>query len=258
MARIQRPGARIIGTKREWEKNNRYVLPDAVPIMILWPFSAIRLVYELEDTGPPLERDALADPFAVQGEFRTAFMSRLASNLKKQKGFKIKIEGRRQGYNRAGSAAAQGNLWNLQTERIGRFAAEHGKSHSIETQARVPAFRITVNDRLQPGERFITVAHELAHIFCGHLGGCTSPSNRQDDEGGWPDRRHVGVSEREIEAEATAFLVAARAGLVANSARYLAAHASGADMKQVSVELVARAAARIERLSNIHYGRMVF
>jgi hypothetical protein len=53
MARIQRPGAHVIATEREWHSVGRFVLPDAVPIMILWPFRPIRFVYELEDTGPP-------------------------------------------------------------------------------------------------------------------------------------------------------------------------------------------------------------
>ena len=71
----------------------------------------------------------------------------------------------------------------------------------------LPSFRITVNDRLQPSERFVTLAHELGHIFCGHLGACTSRTGK-DEESGWPDRRSVGRHEKEVEAEATAYLVA--------------------------------------------------
>ena len=55
----------------------------------------------------------------------------------------------------------------------------------------LPSFRITVNDRLQPSEQFVTLAHELGHIFCGHLGACTSRTGK-DEESGWPDRRSVG------------------------------------------------------------------
>jgi hypothetical protein len=94
MARIQRPGARVIATEREWKSIGRYVVPDAVSIMILWPFSPIRMIYEAGDTGPPL--DDLNDIFAVRGEFRPAFLSKLTLNLKKQKTFKITIEARRQ------------------------------------------------------------------------------------------------------------------------------------------------------------------
>jgi len=110
MAYIQRPGARAIASELEWQSIDRYVLPDAVPIIILWPFSPTRFVYELLDTGPLLPRDSISDPFAAKGEFKAATLSTLASNLKKQKAFRISIEPRRQGYDYAGSAAAQGVL----------------------------------------------------------------------------------------------------------------------------------------------------
>ena len=95
MARIQRPGAKVIATQHEWQREKRYVLPDAVPVMILWPFSPIKYVYEIADTGPPLEQDPERDPFAVEGNFRPACLSKLMASLRKQKHFKVKIEARR-------------------------------------------------------------------------------------------------------------------------------------------------------------------
>src|SRR5215212_8894439 len=68
MAYIQRPGAYVIASEHEWQVVGRHVSPDAVPIIILWPFSPIRFVYELEDTGPPIDRDAINDLFVVKGE----------------------------------------------------------------------------------------------------------------------------------------------------------------------------------------------
>lgn len=69
-----------------------------------------------------------------------------------------------------------------------------------------------MNDRLNASERFVTLAHELGHIFCGHLGECRLKSDTED-ESGWRDRRSLGIHEREVEAAAIAFLVASRAGL---------------------------------------------
>jgi|SRR5579863_10783940 len=42
---------------------------------------------------------------------------------------------------------------------------------------------------------------------------------------GWPDRRYLGKDEKEIEAEAVAFLVSCRAGVMTRSAEYLKIHA---------------------------------
>ncbi len=111
---------------------------------------------------------------------------------------------------------------------------------------------------MESKEQFVTLAHELGHIFCGHLGACVAPGRHDDDESGWPDRRNLGVHEREIEAWAVAYIVAGRAGLISRSAEYLCLHAKEADLGQVDVDLIVRASARIERLAKIHYGTMRF
>jgi hypothetical protein len=248
----------------EWQSEKRFVKFDAAPIIILWPFSPIRFVYELEDTGPDIDREAIGDPFAVKGSLYPRVLSALVSSLKKQKSFKIKIEGRRQGFSYAGSAAAQGTLPIGAVNnalgngsRIGEFVQENAVSGTFSNTGQIPSFRVTVNDRLEPKERFVTIAHELGHIFCGHLGGCTSRMNK-DEESGWPDRGFLGKHEVEVEAEAVAYLVASRAGIVAASAEYLKVHATRADITRINIDLVVRAAARIERLAKIRHGSMAF
>jgi hypothetical protein len=116
MAYIQRPGARVLASEYEWKTVGRYVLPDAVPIIILWPRSPIRFVYELQDTGPPMDRESINDPFAAKGEFPPGAISKLTSSLRKQKSFKIEIEPRRHGFSYAGTAAAHGMTPTDQTE----------------------------------------------------------------------------------------------------------------------------------------------
>jgi hypothetical protein len=68
----------------------------------------------------------------------------------------------------------------------------------------------------------------------------------------------LGRNEKEVEAEAVAYLVASRAGLVTGSADYLRTYARKAEMTRINVELIVRAAARIERLGKIHYGSVTF
>jgi hypothetical protein len=128
------------------------------------------------------------------------------------------------------------------------------KDHWSMVTEGVPSYRITFNDRLNPTERFITIAHELGHIFLGHLGECASGKGN-DDESGWPNRRWLGKNEQEIEAEAVAYLVASRAGVVPASAQYIKDYASRSDMTKVDLGLVVRSAARIERLA--HRGKVM-
>jgi hypothetical protein len=257
MAYIQRPGARVIASEFEWKKEGRNVQPDAVPIIILWPRSPIRFVYEFEDTGPPIDRREIDDPFAVEGELPPRVMDRLVAGLRRQRTFKISLEERRQGFNYAGSAAPQGFLPIGGGSRIGEFAHENAATGPRSASAPAPTYRITFNGRLNLAERFVTLAHELGHIFCGHLGGCAS-GPRENDESGWPDRRSLSNHEREVEAEAVAFLVASRAGVVPASAEYLSGFVRAADISKIDLELIVRASARIERLAKLHYGTMVF
>jgi hypothetical protein len=264
MAYIQRPGARVVASEYEWKAVGRYVLPDAVPIMILWPFSPVRFVYELEDTGPPIDRASVGDPFAVEGELQPQVLSSLLRSLKSQKNFRIKIEFRREGFSRAGLAAAHGHAlvgedvqgpW-ANGNRFGDFSKKNATTEPQTRDQGVPAYRVVVNDRLNDGERFATMAHELAHIFLGHLGECASRSG--DEESGWPDRRSLGKNEKEVEAEAVAYVVASRAGLVSASAQYLTAYAKRANMSMVNEDLIVRSAARLERMCEIRYGSMQF
>ena len=106
-----------------------------------------------------------------------------------------------------------------------------------------------VNDRLTPPETLVTVAHELGHIFCGHLGAC----GRDEDTAGWPDRRGLSEATREMEAEAVAWLVASRAGVLTRSATYLRRYVTDGDVGNVDTDLVVRAAARIESMASLRY-----
>jgi IrrE N-terminal-like domain len=252
MAHIQRPGACIIASEYEWKSVGRFVKPDAVPIIILWPRSPIRFVYELEDTGPDIDREAINDPFAVRGTLQPKAMSALLSGLEKQKAFRVTIQWRPQGFARAGSAASNGPL---NGSLIGEFARINASTSAGARTTGIPSYRITVNRRLQLKEAFATIAHELGHIFCGHLGRCASIN---EEESGWPDRSSLKKPEQEIEAEAVAYLVASRTGIIPASAQYLKDHAARSNIDRIDLDLIVHAAARIERIAKIRHGSMVF
>jgi hypothetical protein len=103
----------------------------------------------------------------------------------------------------------------------------------------------------------LVVMLSRGHIFCGHLGGCTVQFSK-NEESGWPDRQFLSKYEKEIEAEAVAYMVSSRAGVITHSASYLTTYAQRANMMEIDEDLIVRAAARIERLSKLHYGSMAF
>ncbi|MDK2767904.1 MAG: ImmA/IrrE family metallo-endopeptidase [Sphingomonas sp.] len=87
----------------------------------------------------------------------------------------------------------------------------HGDLHFVEADFIGPrddgiAWRIVANDRGSAAERFVTLAHELGHIYCGHLGPSHAP-------GDWVEARPIASSVAEVEAEMVAALIGVHAGL---------------------------------------------
>lgn len=66
---------------------------------------------------------------------------------------------------------------------------------------------------------FNTLVHELAHLYCGHLG---TPNTLF-----WPDRRGRSHEVVECEAESIAYLVCKQFGLESSADAYLAGYLSG-------------------------------
>jgi hypothetical protein len=169
-----RPGAKAIASEAEWQSVGRHVLPDAVPIIILWPFSPIWYVYELADTGPIINREQIGDPFAAVGTFDAKVLPNIIGNLHKQKTFKVVVEYRRQGFQYTGSAAAQGTLPGIASGglsvsgqcTIGQFAASNADTPDPSRQGRIPIYRVTLKDRLDEKERFVTLCHRTrSHLL---------------------------------------------------------------------------------------------
>lgn len=219
LIQTQRRGAKACATAKEWRAVGRYVLPDAQPIIILWPFGPIAHVYDVEDTGPPHDRHAIGDPFgaitALDPGRIVAAIDRLVKACAAGKLFHVAVTGARLGFDFAGSAVVQGQLPLILPEDAAEVA--HGKVRTTLADPRrspsrankprwIPSWRVKLNDRMTPAEQLVTLAHELGYIFCGHLGGCEGHGATS----GWPARGDVGHHEREIEAEAVAALVAQR------------------------------------------------
>ncbi len=89
--------------------------------------------------------------------------------------------------------------------------------------------------------RYATFVHELAHLYCGHLG---SPNKKW-----WPDRRGLTKIVVEFEAESVSYLVCARQGIESPSEAYLASYVNNRDkVPPISLECVMKAAGLLETM----------
>jgi len=74
-------------------------------------------------------------------------------------------------------------------------------------------YQLKINRNHAVAAQFATLAHELGHLFLGHLGA--------DKRLNVPKRRSLGLAAVELEAESVAYLVCARNGVKPKSETYL-------------------------------------
>ena len=105
-------------------------------------------------------------------------------------------------------------------------------------------YELLVNANGQsPGAQYATIAHELAHLYCGHLG--------TQDIKLWPDRQRLNHVTEEFEAESVSFMVCQRQGIQTTSPEYLSQFVKDhADIPTISMESVMKAAGLIESMSS--------
>src|SRR5437870_3515972 len=188
---VQNPGIGYALQARLWERHyHRQVRPGVRPYVILQTMGPVAFVFEPSDTEPidpavDLVPEIVQNPFPAKGQPPIGAIKTLISTCLK---IGIEVELRDRGTNLAGSV-----------QRL---------TH------RTPPFHLVLNLKHTEAQQLGTLAHELAHVFCGRLG---------DFDGGfWPDRSYVTKVTREFEAEAVAYLVTDRLNLDIGSVEYLA------------------------------------
>jgi len=226
---LQRPGAVAVGTARYWADRGRTIRPGALPIIILVPNGPICPVYEAEDTEGSKQLDLL-----------TGYDDRKARTISDDdfRGF----VGRVDLYGKAGKRKT--GLFRVIEEGLG--SARHGDVHLRRDES--DRFVIRINRNAEPVRKFTTLLHELAHVFCGHMG--------PHPQASWPDRRRLRLATdkaqgdiKEFEAEAVAWIIASRAGIISDSPDYLASRVAPMDGQMLDINAVLNAANVIEPLS---------
>ena len=206
----QMPGAHFVCTALGWRRDyHREIKIGARPIVILQPMGPILFVFDVSDTAPlpnaPPLPVRVEDPFKVRSGKIGGQLGLTIENARRDG---VRVSERADGSQQAGSiqwaAAGQHLEFTIANKRM-----------PISTQ--VPLwFELLLNSSLSAESRFGTLIHELAHLYCGHLG---TPNGRW-----WPDRQNLSHVVREFEAESVSYLVCARLGIDTASDEYLAGY----------------------------------
>ncbi len=232
---LQRSGASFVAPASRWLRDyQRAIRPGANPIVILQPFGPVMFVYDVADTLPlpdamPLPKE-IYSPFEVRGGKIGKEFEITVQNAKRD-GILVHLE-------RAGSQSA-GSI--RSTTRGGSIPFLVRKKPK-EEHVMVPIkYDLLVNSAHPREVQYATLAHELGHLYLGHLG---SPNKNW-----WPDRGKLDFSSREFEAESVSYLVCLRLGLDTPSEKYLNGYLSKKkEVPQISLEAVLRAAGLIESM----------
>jgi hypothetical protein len=153
LLQIQKPGLSYAASALDWrERFNRRPKRDARPLLILWPFGPVALVYDVQDTeGDPLPTDASF--FQASGEITKERMQRFLL-LMARKGIKHHyFDG---GEGSAGS--------------IEMTQKPPAKMDKKKKTAKPSEYLMRINQNHASNVQFSTLAHELGHLFLGHLG----------------------------------------------------------------------------------------
>ena len=224
LVRIQRPGAGAVATRRKWQRVGREIRPDAVPIVILQPFGPVSFLFDQADTfGKPLPAEN-ENPLFASGRLSQDIYDQTCKAAEK---YWITVEETdKYGVLLAGTASG--------------FELMPGTAINQDAKSRRSRRNFTVRLNAKHGltTRFATLAHELGHIYCGHVGA--------DSAGRWPNRFNLNTAEMELEAEAVAWLVCQRNGVTTKSREYLADLIERANLEKVSMFAVFEAANRVE------------
>jgi len=231
LVHIQMPGARFFNSAKRWhDKFNRLIKVAAKPLMILRPGGPIMLVYDVADT----EQDKRLPAVDIPDDFLFPFEA-TAGKIESELNQTIDncrrdlIEVRFEHF---------GSQLGGRIRQLSDITDEVRKNWNTSSDAR---YLIELSNTASRESQFVSLLHELAHLYCGHLG---TPNAEW-----WPDRSHLSHAVKEFEAESVAYIACARAGLKNQSELYLAGYLQENDeIPDISFDQVIKAAFHIESM----------
>ena len=220
LLQIQKPGLSYAASEQDWRvRFHRWPKEGARPLLILWPFGPVALVYDVIDTeGAPLPEDVQS--FVAVGSISEDRLRSFEPLLGRKK---IVLRWVDAGDQNAGLI------------RVVRRPTD--KEQATE-------YRIHINRNHASAVQFTTLTHELGHLYLGHLG--------PDRKLNIPRRRQLSYKQQEIEAESVAFIVCKRNGIHPKSQTYLSSFVdSDTSLDEVDIYQVMRTAGRVEEVLDL-------
>lgn len=236
LIRTQKPGAKYVAPARRWmELYKRRVKPGAQAIVILQPRGPVMFVFDVSDTeemqGAPKLPKEIEQPFEVQGSFDKTLLAQVSSSAVRDGVEVLRVP--------------LGSQLGGQIETVFEDSfLVHAYGMLFKKQKKVPRrYLLQVQEKASEAEQYATVVHELAHLYCGHLGSF--------DTSVWPDRRGLTPASQECEAESVSYLVCRSLGLQTRSDAYLAGWLGddAAIPEEVNVDLLLKVVALIQNMS---------
>jgi hypothetical protein len=220
LLQLQKPGLTYVASALDWQTRfKRKVKEDARPLLILWPFGPVATVYDVLDTFDPQNPDSDELPANI-----ASFLASGEITMERVKSFKALLERK-----------------NIELRWIDHGDASAGAIRVVSRTKddKGTSYIVKLNQNHPPAVQFTTLAHELAHLFLGHIG-----ANKRLNI---PKRRSMSHAEVEIEAESVAYLVCERNGVTSKSETYLSHFvAAGVNADSLDLYQITRAAGQVE------------
>lgn len=232
---VQMPGAQYVAPAYRWINTyGRRIRPGARPLVVLQPMGPVMFVFDVSDTepepnAPPLPPE-IEHPFEVRKGNVGDKLEQTIENAK------------RDGVRCALGVAGSQNAGEIRPAQGNAFVQMITKRHpELEFASLQVRYELIFNSQHSAEVRYATIAHELGHLYCGHLG---TPNPKW-----WPDRKGLSRTLCEIEAESVCFISCCRLGIDNPSARYLAEFIQESSQPpEISIECVMKSAGTIERM----------
>ncbi|MFD6175866.1 MULTISPECIES: hypothetical protein [unclassified Isoptericola] len=244
LVHIQDPGAKYVATAARWRSEfGREITPGARPIIVLQPMGPVLIVFDVRHTeavGPnprPVPTSA-TDPIAIgyrapETEIETRW-SRIEHNAIRD-GIRISLVDH--GAHAGGSTTSRLSS-GIMLSRPSRARDAAGRPEKFPLR-----YDVEVNGTLRRRDQYATLVHELAHIYCGHLG---SPNEKN-----WPSRPRTPHDVEEVEAESVVHMIVSRVDPGVVMGDYIQGHLDKAGVPPgVSLNAMTKAAGLIEDMGD--------